>query len=148
MSTVQSYRAKVRRIAVHRLWFAGPVAGLAAFLGVLLLHWAVQNLFGITLEFPMPPDFITVERLAVSQLFVTTMIPALGATLLLFLLNRFLAQPMRIFYIVATLFLLVSFAGPLSLPADKAIIFTLTLMHIIAAAAIVTVLTHYGTEKE
>jgi hypothetical protein len=148
MSTVQSNLTQHRRIAVHRLWFAGPVAGLVAFLGVLLLYWVVQNLLGIPLEFPAPPEFTTVQRLAISQLFVTTMVPALGATLLLFLFNRFLAHPLRAFHVVAVLILLVSFAGPLNLPTDWGVVFTLVLMHIIAAAAIVGILTYYGTIKE
>jgi hypothetical protein len=65
-------------------------------------------------------------------------------------LGKFLSRPILAFWIISAVFLALSFSLPIvNLPAtvDGPTIFALEVMHVIAAAAIVGVLTFLGREK-
>lgn len=76
---------------------------------------------------------------------VATIVPTIGAVVLLALLNRFTARPRRIFRIIAVVALLLSLGGPLSVGAPLSVTLTLVAMHILTAAIITGVLT--GTPR-
>lgn len=65
---------------------------------------------------------------------------AIAAALLLIFLARFVAHPIRWFQIIALIVLVLSFAGPFSIPVDTATKLALSAMHLVAALAIVWVL--------
>jgi hypothetical protein len=88
------------------------------------------------------------QPLTVVPVIISSIITAIGATVLFLLLNKFLAQnASRIFTIVAVLFLVVSFAGPFSIPnAPTAMIVGLNLMHVWSGIALTYFLTVKGKE--
>ena len=94
------------------------------------------------------PD-AALEALPATMVIIASAVPAVGATILLAILGKFLAQPIRIFWIISVLFLAISFAGPFTLPATVALLtkIGLALMHVVAGAAIVGILTTLGREK-
>jgi hypothetical protein len=53
----------------------------------------------------------------------------------------------RLLWIISAVFLILSFFPPLGLPVSTAVKVVLNLMHVVAAAAIVGVLTTLGREK-
>jgi hypothetical protein len=136
MTSVLRFR---KRVIFRGLWQAALIAGVLAALGNLLLL-VIAGLFGISILTPVPPEGTTIAPLTAGPVVVSSVVPALAAALLLGLLGRFTASPLRAFHVIAVLFLLVSFAGPLGLPVDATSKLLLNLMHIIAAAAIVGVL--------
>lgn len=66
---------------------------------------------------------------------------AIAAALLLIFLARFVAHPIRWFQIIALIILVLSLAGPFSIPVDMATKLALSAMHLVAALVIVWVLT-------
>ena len=76
-------------------------------------------------------------------------VPAIGATILLAVLGKFLSRPFRVFWIISVVAFLVSYMLPLTLPAGvvTSTKIGLGLMHISAAVVIVGVLTRQGRIK-
>ena len=73
---------------------------------------------------------------------LNSFVPAILAAIFLALLQRFARRPIRLFRIIAAVLLVLSFANPFTIPgAPIAMILVLDLMHIVAAATIVGVLT-------
>jgi hypothetical protein len=74
--------------------------------------------------------------------------PAIGASVLLVILNRFVSRPMRVFQWIAAIFLFVSLGSPLFLPPlETSTRIVLGIMHIVTGGAIVGVLSMLGKEK-
>lgn len=136
MTSTLSFR---KRVVFTGLWQAALLAAAVAALGNLLLL-VIAGLFGISILTPVPPEGTTIAPLTAGPVIISSVVPALAAALLLGLLGRFTASPLRAFYVIAVLFLLISFAGPLGLPVDATSKLLLNLMHVIAAAVIVGVL--------
>ena len=88
------------------------------------------------------------QPLTVVPVIISSIITAIGATVLFLLLNKFLAQnASRLFTIVAVLFLVVSFAGPFSIPnAPTTMILGLNLMHVWSGIILIYYLTVKGKE--
>ncbi|MCB0156297.1 MAG: hypothetical protein KDF65_15990, partial [Anaerolineae bacterium] len=86
------------------------------------------------------------EALPAFAVIMASFVPAIGATVLFFLLGRFLSQGVRIFVIVSVLFLIASFALPFTLPATVAISakIALNVMHVISGSVIMGVLLRWG----
>jgi len=80
------------------------------------------------------------------MMIVSSVIPAVAATVLFALLGKFLSSPIRVFTIISLIVLLISLAPPLTIPAEVAVSTKvgLAVMHIIAAAVPVGVLTWLG----
>ncbi len=99
--------------------------------------------FAIGLGLVMPPTPVAPEPAPLNFIAVvlSTLIPAVGAGVIYWLLARSLKNGRLVFLVISALFLLVSFAGPFSLPAELSTQLTLNLMHIVAGAAIVGALT-------
>jgi hypothetical protein len=82
------------------------------------------------------------QPITVVLVIMNSFIPAILAAVLLALLNRFTRRPVRLFRIIAAVLLLISFVNPFTIPgAPPTMILALALMHIVAAAIIVGVLT-------
>jgi len=131
-TNVQSKQSNHVRLG---FWPTALVAGIAAALVNLLVYFVVTSVFGYSLEIATPGG--PAMPLTPLPIIITSFIPAIGAAVLLALLNRFVSRPFPIFLVVAVIFFLLSLGGPLSLPiaaTNKAI---LILMHTLAALVIV-----------
>lgn len=121
-----------------RLPRAGARAALFAGTANALVYLTAREGLGLDFVLPLPGG---PERLPLAAVIASSAAGALGGTLVLFVLARLLARPLRAFRCVAFAFLLVSLGGPLSLAgADPRVKIALDLMHLIAAVLTVQVL--------
>lgn len=94
-----------------------------------------------------PPGSVQAIPLGVLPVILSSFVPGVAATVLLYVLGRLTPKPLKAFWAISALFLLFSFNGPISLPVggmNKAI---LGLMHVVAAASIVGILTKYSDKE-
>jgi hypothetical protein len=147
MSTLSTANVKTERVSFSRLLWVGPLAAVVAAVANLIVFVIVQSLLGITLMGPAGPGSTEMAPLPATAVIISSAVPAVAATLLLAVLGKFLAHPIRVFWIVSVVVLLLSFAGPLGLPVDAATKIILSLMHGVAAVAIVGVLTTLGRQR-
>lgn len=146
MSTLINPSNKVENIATGKLWWVALVAGVAAFIVNLILFLIAQSL-GLSLMVSQPADPNTLVPLSMGPILGASIVPAIAAAILLAILGRFLARPLRIFQIIAVVFLLLSFGGPFSLPVETSTKVVLGVMHVVTAVAIVGTLSTLGREK-
>jgi len=147
MSTLTESNARPERISFSRLLWVGPVAAVVAAMANLSVFIIVKNLLGISLLVPAGPGSTELAPLPAAAVIITSVVPAIGATILLAVLGKFLARPSRTFWIISVILLLISFAAPLGLPIAVATKVILNLMHLVAAIAIVGMLTTLGRKK-
>lgn len=139
MVTANSTAIPTERIALGRLWWASLLAGIAAIVANVLIYF-IASAAGAIPQSVLIPGMN--QPITVVLVILNSFVPAILAAVLLALLNRFTRRPVRIFRIIAAVLLVLSFANPLTLPgAPLAMILALDLMHIVAAAIIVGVLT-------
>jgi hypothetical protein len=136
------------RVSLKKLLWVTPTAALAAFLGVTIVFYIARNIFGLALILPLAPQYETLGPLTIGILAQATIPPAIGAAVLLAILDRFTSRPIRVFQWIAAIFLLVSLGGPLFLPPlETSTRIVLSIMHVVAAGAIVGVLSMLGKEE-
>jgi hypothetical protein len=121
-------------IAFGRLLWVGPLAAVTAAVTNILVRTISVALFDIA------PGF---QPLALGPVVVSSIVGALGATIVFAVVGRFARRPIRLFRIIAVVVLLLSFLNPLVvLPgASSQIILTLEFMHLVVAAISVALLT-------
>ena len=136
-------RAAVERIATGRLWRTGVLAAaLAAAAGVVI------RTIGVAVG-TVPASY---QMLQPAPVIVISVLAALVATGLLAALAQWVRRPLRTFHIIALMGLLLSFGGPLQAgtgmmqggAVDGATVATMLVMHVVAAAIIVGLLTMRG----
>ncbi len=121
-----------------------PVALLAALVAALgnILVYFVASALGF-----IPRDFLLRMTsgempFTVSLVAITSVIGAVGAAIVFAVIGLFARRPLRLFRIVAVVALVLSFAMPLTIPdAPLAMILSLEVMHVVAWAVIVGLLT-------
>lgn len=129
------------KIAVKRLVPASVTAAVAASAANLLVYFLVPALFNFSLAIPLMGPGTEIQPLPFFMVIIASVVPTLGAAILLAVLNRFTARPVTIFRVMAVVFLLLSFGAPFSLPVPLNVRLTLATMHVIAAGVITYVLT-------
>jgi hypothetical protein len=122
-----------------RWWGILLAATLSAGANILALLVG-RNLFGVSFLMPVFGSE-NVAPLGLLHVALVSAVPALFAAGLLSILRRFTQRPLRAFWIIAGIVLLVSFLPDLILPVDRGTRIGLMAMHVIAALAIVGVLT-------
>jgi hypothetical protein len=121
----------------------GVVAVVASVLGNLLLYGVVVGLLGRTVALPAEMG----GQLTIGPVIGASAAGAIAATVVFVALHRFTRRPTRLFLIISTVALLLSFAGPLTTPEiDGFSRVVLLLMHVIAAVASVGVLVRGARE--
>jgi hypothetical protein len=127
------------RTTVSRLWWAGLSAFLIAIAGNFIVRMFTGSVTFI------PPQFAPFQ---IPRITIFTLVGVLGATLLFAVLVRFTRKPIRLFWIISVIFLLISFIPNIAMfftnfvpGATPAGIISLMIMHVITAAAAVIVLT-------
>lgn len=147
-----STSTSVERVATGKLLQAGVIAAVVAVVANLIVYGvagALTDLSGFVLLNPIS---------IIGSITVST----IGATIVYALLGRFTNRPVTIFRVVSVIIALLSMGGPLSAAAGNlppmpmatgplvvtsAEVITMIVMHIVAPAAIVGVLTTIGRDR-
>jgi hypothetical protein len=141
MLAANSTAIPAERIALGRLWWASLLAGLGATVANVVVY-LIAAAAGAIPQTVLVPTFDQPTPITVVPVIINSFAPALVAGVLLALLNRFARRPVRVFRVIAAIALVLSFANPFMIPgAPLVMIIVLNLMHVIAAAIIVGVLT-------
>ncbi len=143
-STANFTTLKVAKIS--KLWWVGTVAALSAAVANVVVYFVAQAVLGGPIVMPYQGPGTAALPLPLAPVIFASLIPALGATVLLGLLGRFTRYPAQIFLAVSVVFLLFSLGGPFSLPIALALQLALVVMHIVAGVATVGVLVTLGKE--
>ncbi len=111
-----------------------------------LIGGGIAAVINAILSFIAPPLTATqvggvVGPVTVGPIIGASIMPAIFAAILLWLLRRYTGNGTRIFQIIAVIFLLVSFASPFAAAASTGIALWLNVMHLIAGASIIWSLT-------
>ncbi len=139
MVATNSKTTPTEGIELRRLWWASLLAGVVA-AAVNAVIYFIASAAGAIPQTVLVPGLN--QPITVVLVILNSFVPAILAAVVLALLNRFARRPVRLFRIIAAVLLVISFANPLTIPgAPLAMILTLDLMHIVAAAIIVGVLT-------
>lgn len=145
MSAVATSNQSQKIAPLSKLWWVGLVAGVASAVANLIFFF-ITSAAGVVYMIPLQGPESPLEALPAFAVIMASFVPAIGATVLFFLLGRFLSQGVRIFVIVSVLFLIASFALPFTLPATVAISakIALNVMHVISGSVIMGVLLRWG----
>jgi hypothetical protein len=139
MEATTSNPAPSESVAFGRLWWVGLLAIAVAAAANALVRAGAVALFDVPARF---------EPLMLEEIVLSTVIGVAGATGVYAIVGWLAKRPIRIFRILAGVALLLSFVPPLSLPGVSIpIILTLGLMHIVAAAISVGLLTTLARGK-
>ncbi|GIW29931.1 MAG: hypothetical protein KatS3mg071_0105 [Meiothermus sp.] len=123
-------------VAERKIWPAALLGGVLSVVGNLLV-FVVAGGLGVNLQVTAAPGSSTLVPLQVGPVVLASLLPAFPAAALLKVLARFLPNPWPVFLGLSAVLLLVSLRGPLNLPTDPANEWTLNLMHLVSAVAIV-----------
>lgn len=136
--------APQERVAFKKLLWVGPLAIGAAILGNVIV-WAIAQAL-------IKPDPAFMQLSGPGPAIIFTFVGVLGAVLVYAALGRFVARPAFVFQWVSLVVLIISFLpdiGLLMAPAPGANlpnVITLMLMHVVAAAISVLLLTRLAKE--
>jgi len=123
------------------LFLSGLLGWVTALAGSLIIA-GVAALLGIQLEIAAPPDMQTAVPLTLTPILFATLVPSIGATIIFGLLTRFAGKnAIRIFQIIAVVFMLLSLGGPFGLPVALSVKLSLAAMHVVAGGALIWALT-------
>jgi len=137
-------------VPISKLWWVGLVAAAGASIANLVFFWVTKSVFGISYIIPMGGPSGPLTAMPAGLIVVFCVVPAVGATILLAILSKVASRPMRAFWIISAVVFVISFVLPIGLPSSVATStrIGLALMHVIAAAVIVGVLSTLGRQKQ
>lgn len=136
MSTIATTESNLRPSQLVR---TALIAGVIAIISNLLIFLAAGSVANITLSIPAPDGSLI--PLPIPAIVVTSLVSALGAVGVYYVLNRLTASPLRIFQIFAFVFLLLSLIPLFALPIEGSVRNFLLVMHVVTAAIIVGTIT-------
>ena len=152
MAEITNFEAQRKQVApINKLWWVGLVAGAVATIANLVFFWITKSGFGVPYILPLRGPSSPLVNLPETEIILAHVGPAIGATAILAILGKFLSRPFRVFRIISALLLIISFILPLFLLPSGVATSTkigLMLMHIIAAAIIVGILTRLGRSSK
>lgn len=129
-------------VNTQKLFYLAPVAGISAAILNAILFLIGSSMGAVPASVRIPDA--NGQPLTLVPVFVSSMLPALVAGLVLFLLIRFTKKPLRVFNIIAAVILVLSFASPFSIPnVTTGMIVLLELMHVVVAGIVVYVFNRY-----
>jgi hypothetical protein len=135
MATVMQATQGSEKVALGKLPIAGLIGGGIAIVGNVILY-LLTRVLNISMVMPMGgPDGPVMDMPIFAPIFAT-LIPAIGATILLALLGRFTKRPYRIFVITAVVFFILTIFTPFTTPLSLAGQLILLAMHVVAAVGI------------
>ena len=139
--------AQQERIAWNRLWWVGLLTIVAAAIANVLVRTLAVALFGVSSEFEL------LQPGAVAGSTVLFLVLAVGAFALV---GRFSRQPITLYRRIAVVALILSLFNPLAVglglfpvtgTVTVGIVVTMLVMHVVAAAIAVGLLTTLGREQ-
>jgi len=113
-------------IGFQRLLKSAAKIAIGSVTGNLLVFFIARALGA---SFMLPAQ----GTLIMTQVIMASLVGVLGAVCVYIPLKRFTKNASRNFFVIAVLFLLISFGGPLTTGADTGTVMALSLMHIITA---------------
>ena len=117
------------------------LAALTAAVANALVYFAASGL-GFIPQSILVPTPSGEHPLTVAPVAVSSLVGAIGAAIVFAIIGLFARRPVKLFRIVATVVLVLSFAMPLTIPgAPVAMILSLEVIHVVAWAVIVGFLT-------
>ena len=118
---------------------AAGLAGLIAAVINFLVYYAARLIIGgpLVVDPPGPPPE---SPLPVVVVIVASIVPALGAGLVYWGLDRFLPNPNRVFLIVSAVVFIAFMFNPITAAATSAVGWTLEIMHGVVAVPVVMTL--------
>jgi hypothetical protein len=139
MSSTVVSSGRNQRFPLSRILVAGLVAAVAAAAANVIVFFIASALGAMPQTYLVPAAG---QPIGIMQVVSSTVIGAVGATIVFAIIARFARQPIRLFRIVSVVALILSFGTFLGLSgAPVSLVMTLALMHIVAAVVIVGVLT-------
>ena len=133
-------------IQLKKLWWVGPLTVLAAIIGVLI----VRTIARAILPAPYAPGLAMIAIPIILTLVLCT-----GAVIVFALVGRFAKKPVRTYFIISVVFLVISFLPDLMVPSMGAAMpgatwgyaITLMIMHVVAGFITVYMLIKLTTAK-
>jgi len=123
------------------------VGTMLALLGNIVMLY-VGRAFGTPFHV-MPPGADALEPLTALPLIFASLLPAIGAAVLLAILPRYTERPFTIFWVIAVAFLIFSFWGPTPANTDsESTIMGLNFMHVMTGVAIIGALSALARGEE
>lgn len=136
------------RIAYGRLPGVVLLAAVAAALSNAFVYFAASGL-GTISQSVLLPSPLGMSPLTVSLVVITSVIGAVGAAIIFALIGLFARRPVRLFRIVATVVLTLSFVPPATVPDVPVVMrVSLAVMHVVAWGVSVGLLTTLGRRQE
>jgi hypothetical protein len=133
--------AESERVAFGRLLWVVPLAAISAAVANVLVYFVGVATGAISLSV-LFPSASGESPLTIGMVVATSVVGAVGATVVFALVGRFSRHPIRTFRIVAAVVLALSFIPPLTIPAVPiSMVLTMELMHLMTAFIIVGLLT-------
>lgn len=90
-------------VSLSKLWWVGLVATAGAAIVNLILFFITKGL-GVSYMIPAQDPSAGLEALPAFLVIFASVLPAIGATILLAILGKFLAKPFRAFWIISVVF--------------------------------------------
>ena len=146
MQSAQNSPIGSGHIAWSRLFWVAPLTALVAAVANGLVYLVASAVGAI------PSDFVISgpeTSLTLGMVVATTIAPALLGAVVFALLGRFTRRPVRNFVVLSAVLLVLSFVTPLTIPgAPFSMVLALELMHVVAAAAVVGLLTKMAASRQ
>ncbi len=144
MATVTLSARRSERVALHRLWWVGPLAIGGAVVANVVTRYVAGKLLAI------PPEF---EHLDYSWISGFTAAGVAGAVLTFAVIGRVARRPIRLFRTVSAVALVFSFVPDIALLITKVmpgtnglVVGLLMVLHVVAAVVSVGILTTLGRD--
>lgn len=131
----------LRQVAPARLWWGAPVAALSATAANSAVY-LVADATGALSDEVVVPTAAGERPLGIGEVLFGTIVPIIAAAVVLAVVARFASRPLRTFSRIAVVVLVVSLGAPFSIAGAPVVaVATLMLMHVVAAAVGLPVLT-------
>lgn len=133
-------------ISTNRLWAAGLATIVAASIANLIIYWMSVAFLNV------PSDSQILQPISI---IITSVVAGFGATGVLWAISKFSHRPLRLFRIIAAVFLVLSFGGPISamsggmpgVVVNTQTALSMAAMHVVTAIVAVSILTTGSRRK-
>ena len=145
MHATSTDTVRTERVVWVRLVPAGALALVLAASANALVYLVASSLGAM----PQDVDANGQGPITLPMVVAMSALGTIGGTLVYAILGRFARRPVPVFRVVSALALVLSFAGPFTIPgAPAAMVWALSLMHIIAAVTVVGLLTTLAAKAD
>ena len=145
MQATSTDTVRTERVVWGRLVPAGALALVLAAVANVVVYLVASSLGAM----PQDVDANGQGPITFPMVVAMSAVGAVAGTLVYALIGRFVRRPVRVFRLVSALALVLSFVGPFTIPsAPAAMVGALLLMHVVAAVAVVGLLTTLAAKAD